>query len=373
MNTEAWEFNALDTLFFRESRPMESVGGSELQSTFPPPARTLIGAVRTSIGEALPGTDWKMYANDPQHPLRKRIGSPESLGPLSFTGPWVAQGGQRLYAMPLAVLFAADGKQTRLQPGATPQHCDLGHVCLPEKADATLMGAGPLDKAFVTAEGLLAFLEGRVVPKKHIIHTETLFSHEDRLGIARDNSSRVTGDGLLYQTRHIRPHADADLAVGIGVDGLDTQGIPRQGIVRLGAEGRLANWQRKPSQAGLQPKKPTQARGLLLLLQTHALFAAGWLPDGFSPIEREGQTLWQGQIKGITLRIVCAVTGKPVREGGWDLANHRPRALQSLVPAGSCYFCEVDGDLTQACQTLNGIKIGQDQEYGRGELVAGYW
>ena len=372
MNTETWEFNALDTLFFRESRPMESVGGSELQSSFPPPARTLIGAVRTSIGEAL-NTDWRRYASDPQHPLRERIGSPESLGPLVFTGPWLAQAGQRLHAMPLAVLFDAEGNHTRLQPAAAPQYCDLGYVCLPEKANPSLMGAAPLEKALVTREGLQAFLEGRAVESKHIVRTHDLFSHEERLGIARDNSSRVTGDGLLYQTRHIRPHTDADLAIGIGVGGLDTQGIPRQDIVRLGAEGRLANWQRKPAPADLQPKKPVQAKGLVLLLQTHALFAAGWLPDGFIPIEREGQTLWQGQINGITLRIVCAVTGKPVREGGWDLVNRCPRALQSLVPAGSCYFCEVDGDLAQACQVLNGLKIGQDQEYGRGELVAGYW
>lgn len=373
MNTKVWEFNALDTLFFRESRPMESVGGSELQSSFPPPARTLVGAVRTSIGEAL-NTDWRRYASDPQHPLRARIGSPDALGPLAFTGPWLAQAGKRLYAMPLAVLFDAQGKQTRLQPAASPQHCDLGHVCLPEKANASLMGAAPKEKAFITQEGLLAFLEGQPVNKEHIVEARTLFSHEERLGIARDNSSRVTGDGLLYQTRHVRPHADANLAIGIGVSGLDEQGIPDQGIVRLGAEGRLANWQRKSAPAGLLPKNPESARGLVLLLQTHALFAAGWLPDGFSPIEREGQTLWQGQINGISLRIVCAVTGKPVREGGWDLVNHSPRALQSLVPAGSCYFCElVEGDLAQACQALNGIKIGQDQEYGRGELIAGYW
>ena len=186
--------------------------------------------------------------------------------------------------------------------------------------------------------------------------------------------STQTHNALARDALRVKaPDADADLAIGINVAGLDAQDIPRQGIVRLGAEGRLANWQRKPALAGLQPKRPAQANGLVLLLQTHALFAAGWLPDGFSPIKRKGQTLWQGQINDITLRIVCAVTGKPVREGGWDLVNHCPRALQSLVQAGSCYFCEVDGDLAQTCQALNSIKIGQEQEYGRGELVAGYW
>jgi CRISPR-associated protein Cmr3 len=373
MNTDIWEFAALDTLFFKESRPMESVGGSELQSAFPPPARTLIGAVRTAVGEAL-DTDWTRYGRDDRHPLRARIGSPESLAPLSFSGPWLTRAGQRLHAIPLALLFSHDKTaQTRLRPASAPQHCDLGHVCLPEKAKPALAGAGPLEKAFVTPDGLLAFLEGREISAAQIVETKALFSQEERLGIARDNASRVTGDGLLYQTRHVRPHSEAELGLAIGVQGLDDSDLPRRGVARLGAEGRLANWQRKAADTTTLPKRPSSAKGIVLVLQTHALFTGGWLPDGFSAIERDGQRLWQGTLGGISLRIVCAVTGKPVREGGWDLVNHCPRPLQSLVPAGSCYFCEVDGAPDAACKALTGLRIGQDTEYGRGELVVGYW
>jgi CRISPR-associated protein Cmr3 len=57
MSAQQWRFSALDTLFFKESRPIESVGGSQLSSVFPPPARTLIGAIRTAIGEAN-SVDW---------------------------------------------------------------------------------------------------------------------------------------------------------------------------------------------------------------------------------------------------------------------------------------------------------------------------
>lgn len=373
MSTTIWEFTALDTLFFKEARPMESVGGSELQSAFPPPARTLIGAVRSAIGESL-DTDWALYARDPHHPLRARIGSPESIAPLSFRGPWLTRAGQRLHAVPLAVLFSEDKTaQTRLRPGSVTQRCDLGRVCLPEKSDPALAGAAPLDKAFVTADGLLAFLEGRAIPAAQIVEAKALFSQEERLGIARDNASRVTEDGLLYQTRHIRPHTGAELGLAIGVQGLDDNGLPEHGIARLGAEGRLASWQRKSINSPLTPKRPSSAKGVVLVLQSHALFSGGWLPDGFVPIERDGQRLWQGTLGNITLRIICAVTGKPVREGGWDLVNHCPRPLQSLVPAGSCYFCEVEGELEVACQTLTGLRIGQDTEYGRGELAAGYW
>ena len=41
---------AYDTWFFREFRPHDAVGASELSSLFPPPIRTLAGALRTLIG-----------------------------------------------------------------------------------------------------------------------------------------------------------------------------------------------------------------------------------------------------------------------------------------------------------------------------------
>ena len=44
-------FTPLDTWFFRESRPHGSIGSSELGSVFPPPVRTLLGALRTLIGD----------------------------------------------------------------------------------------------------------------------------------------------------------------------------------------------------------------------------------------------------------------------------------------------------------------------------------
>ena len=61
---------AFDTLFFRESRPFDAIGGSELASVFPPPPRTVLGAVRSAIGDAL-GADWKQF-HDLMRPMRCR-------------------------------------------------------------------------------------------------------------------------------------------------------------------------------------------------------------------------------------------------------------------------------------------------------------
>lgn len=368
MNKQLWSFAALDTLFFKESRPMEAVGGSELASVFPPPARTLIGAIRTAVGESHK-VDWAEYGAG-SHPLRDIIGAPDSLGPLRFTGPYLLSHGERLFPVPCAYLQTADGQQTRLTPAKSAIECDLGKVRLPIKMQADLP-AKPLENAFLTFEGLQQFLSGKEIDQSQIRTAATLFAHEERLGIGRDNSTRTTGDGLLYQTRHIRPLHAADLQIGMTVSGLQDPSLPEAGMVRLGAEGRLAAWQR-----GAVPALPVadgSKSGLLLVLLTPALFAGGWLPDGFAAHEEESGRVWLGELAGIRLKLISSVVGKPVREGGWDMVRRAPRPLLSYAPGGSCYFCEVvDGDIGHARSALHGIQLGQETEYGRGEIAVGY-
>ena len=55
-----WRFDPLDTWFFREARGFETSGHNELSSLFPPPARTVAGALRTLIGEQQ-GADWARF------------------------------------------------------------------------------------------------------------------------------------------------------------------------------------------------------------------------------------------------------------------------------------------------------------------------
>ena len=378
MKQEQWSFAALDTLFFKESRPMESIGGSQLASVFPPPARTLIGAIRTTIGEALQ-VDWAQYAKG-ESSVSDVIGSVESLNPLSFTGPFLISKGERLYPMPLTYLQNEEA-QTRLVPDTKVVHCDLGKVRLPVKKNNSLLGAKPVEGAFLSEDGLAQFLSGKEISEKHIYPATKLYAQEERLGIGRDYKTRSVEEGLLYQTRHIRPLDAAQLKVGIAMKGLQAE-LPESGTVRLGAEGRLAAWQR--SESVQLPTIPAQAQatGLMLMLLTPALFERGWLPDDFQEhvetyrgVEQEGQHLvWQGTIAGIKLRLITSVVGKPVREGGWDMVKKSPRPLASYVPAGSCYFCEVlEGDLVAAQRALHGVQIGKETEYGRGEIAAGYW
>lgn len=371
-----WSFTPLDTSFFREAKPFNAGEGGFLDSMFPPSAQTLIGAFRSAVGEA-EGVDWKAYQRDAGHPLRKVIGTPESIDPLSFEGPYLLKDGQRLYPVPLYLLTKYNkpkqklenkeellkwmkcsdtnggGRQwARLEPGNVVT-TDMGEVRLPEKSGSLEGGKSPEELWLDTAQ-LARVLKGEL-PEEAVLQDE-LVASESRTGIARDNDKRTVRDGMLYFTRHLRLNEKEDVAFGMVIEGITEDINPT--VTRLGGEGRLAKLDRVQGYKPIEPPVPKGGeQGLIVTLVTHADFIGEPEPD------------WSAL--GVTR--ISACIGKAVREGGWDYAKHEPKPLASLVPAGSSYFVTVDGELGDTIQRLHGSKIGNRKEQGYGEIVVGLW
>ncbi|WP_457651296.1 type III-B CRISPR module-associated Cmr3 family protein [Rhodocaloribacter sp.] len=389
MSTYRLTFEALDTLFFRESLPFDQTGGVELSSVFPPSIRTVAGAVRTLIGEAN-GVDWDAF-KEKKSPLNEVIGTPEDLAPLRFRGPFLLYDGKRLYPVPAHLLKRtesdpSDGKSSfiRLFPDLdNPVRCDLGTVFLPRLEKQEDRGAKNIENAYLTEEDFFRVLQGD--PPTKLIDADTLFAEEPRLGIGRDNARRTASESLLYQTRHIRPRIDlktssCPLRIGVDLIGVDSKYLPVNTTwIRLGGESRMASASctSAPSERSY-PSPVPDARGLLLILLTPADFGgsssnAPWLPSGFEVDDSGPARCWRGQIAGVELRVLSCVLGRAVREGGWDMAHRKPKPVRSLVPAGSVFFCEVQGSVEEAVRALHGRHVGYETEWGRGELAAGYW
>ena len=372
---------AFDTLFFRESRPFESIGGSELASVFPPPPRTVLGAVRAAIGDAM-GVNWQTFKEN--QAVRDVIGYGDDLGKLSLNGIWLSRRlkdgkHERLYPVPLYLLRKQEGEDPvefeRLRIDK-PTCTHLGNVRLPALPDKKY-GFKPLENHWVTAGGLAKILAGAsALTKDELISNKELFEREPRLGIARNNETRIVQEGLLYQSSHIRPKVELSLEV-------ELTGVPdailNQQVLRLGAEGRMAGLEiiDTPKDSGLPavPKPTTDTKGLIITFLTPARFADGsWVLPGFTESNSETKC-WTGEIKGIALKLHAAVIGKAQREGGWDMAQRKPRDMQSFIPAGSSYYVELadQKQLNAAIQTLHGLRIGEDPRLGRGLIVCGLW
>ncbi|CAH1388339.1 type III-B CRISPR module-associated protein Cmr3 [Candidatus Nitrotoga sp. M5] len=381
---KALRLTALDTLFFRESRPFDAIGGSELASVFPPPPRTVLGALRSAIGDAL-GADWRQFQSDTKYApngerLRDLIGYSDDLGKLSLGGIWLSLDGERLYPAPLFMLHRKEKDEAhfgRLHIGAAVL-TNVGNVRLPEAPDRK-HGYKPFEGTWLTCTGLEKVLRGDTPSNDDLRKQKDLFAKEPRLGIARDNRTRTAQDNLLYQSCHVRPRVGLSIEVDINVTDMDMDMYIENRIVRLGAEGRMADISIELEMK--MPAKPQvvegDTQGLILVLLTPARFEnnlGNWLPQSFVVNTLNGAVVWKGTINGIHLTLHAAALGKAQREGGWDMAQKKPRDVQSLIPPGSSYYCTVDnGNTDAAIHALHGKQIGEDQKFGRGVIVCGLW
>jgi len=384
--SQNWRFAPIDTWFFRESKPHDSVGGNELGSLFPPPVRTLLGAIRTKMGDAVQ-LQWQKYnsGDGKAHCLSdldmiEQMGQADDLGKLTVSGPWVHYNNQRYYPVPSYLMVRQQNDQinySRLIIGPI-EHCDLGRVSLPVLAKELAPGFKNCPPSWVTHSGLEQLLKGGVPQNTEVLTQDQIIQYEPRLGIAIQQQSRTVFEGKLYQTQHIRAHSELSMELDIHhIDPQIANCLSSDEILRLGGEGRMSslNISKRYQKLPDTPKLQDSTIGVILHLVTAADFSESWLPPGFVEKEINGQTVWQGKINNISLQLEAATIGKPYREGGWDMKNHCPRPVKDLVPAGSAYYCKVlEQELQQSVlDHLQGVTIGDETEYGRGQIVVGLW
>ncbi|WP_419569689.1 type III-B CRISPR module-associated Cmr3 family protein [Rheinheimera sp.] len=364
----------LDSWCFREARPMGAVGGTAIESIFPPPASTLVGACRTLIGDCL-GVNWHAFSRGHTPEVAALIGDAQHSGQLSFGFPYLrvkSQGvWQRLYPVP-ATLMKAQDALVMLQLGHDAIRCDLGNVRLPELPQGCAM-AKPLDQCWITETGMLKLVNAQLPTLTDIIEVNELLHKEVRLGIGRSHQTASVLPGLLYQTEHIR-FAEGErfesMELVVPVTGLPPDVSKKLAAnewqVRLGGEGRLANvaLQQNSAQKAPQPALDNAA----LLYFTAPADLAGWLPESFKYEESSGVASWSAQIDDFTVRIQALVAGKPLKLGGWDYAKKQPKPVRSLLPAGTCYFIESSNPASLQ-RWLQSNRFGQQTSFGYGEAT----
>lgn len=380
-----WRFKALDTLFFRDSRPHSSAGAVVLASLFPPAARTVAGAVRFLIASSLGTVDWQKFGHPSTESYRlgevdllALIGRGDHYGQLRVSGPWLSvatsTGWRRLYPAPRSLRVDTEGSLVGHVEIGPPLPCDLGRMPLPRMPRASR----PAQDLWLDAEAYRSASCGLLPSGGGVYRAPDLFVEEPRLGIARTLERHTATAGLLYQTRHIRPVSPDHLAVELAVATRGDQARRIDKLARLGGEGRLAEVDIVENDAGIPPApEPSKdTLGLTLQLLTPAPLDHWTLP-GFQPAIENETTVWRGKLHGIDLTMRSAVIGKSMRRGGWDLAAGGPRPVRSLLPAGSCWYVTVGHgdsvrgqDLAPAVRSLHGAFL-LDNALGHGQLAVG--
>lgn len=388
----------IDAWFFRDGRPYNAKESNQtdVMSLFPPPATTLVGAIRAGLARST--KEWDGTSNWATNPkLANVLGKDfNDLGQLSFGGPYLLQErdgrSDLLFPMPMHVLgklMMTEGSdepaweaQCLLTPDSAKTCCDLGDdVRLPVTSAER---ATPFEKEglkepssqWVTPHGLQRILCGQLPQPAEVVEVRDLWKHEVRIGLERDAASRTTKEGALYSPRFVRLKPGVSLVMSI--TGLPS-GWEIPTLLPLGGENRLADCRGcdvlslpdfvRGSADTLVSNATARKEVAVTLLSPLLPEDADGREPGQVETPRPGQPFFG--CEGTT--VISGCVGKPQTLGGWNSLERRPLDLRPVLPAGSVWFVEVEDDevaaFTKRCQSGFGLKTN----YGFGQVALGVW
>lgn len=378
------QLQPVDTWFFRDGTPFtqESTPQENVGSLFPPHPPTVVGALRAALAR---GKGWTGQGRWPQRICDVLGDGPEHLGALSFVGPVLLRNEEPLFRAPRHLLGSTDGARWHpdafLRPGA-PVMCDLAPregVRLPEAFGNTgeIERLKTSDDRWLTRDGIIAVLRGRLPRPDSVIPDRRLWSDEPRIGLKRDNTRRTAEEGMLYSNRHIRPLRGVSL--GVGIDGLPQGWTPPFGeLMPLGGESRLAEcqeWKKWNTDLALETDmEQIKATGKAAFIALSPVELTEDICRGAKPMD---------DLYGA--RVVSACLDRPLRIGGWSFLAGGPLPLRSVLPAGSVLFCEIEDPERFAESVATGDElpriapgsalahVGSRREWGFGLVAVGAW
>ncbi|MBD3157442.1 MAG: hypothetical protein GF309_01515, partial [Candidatus Lokiarchaeota archaeon] len=338
----------IDTLFFRDGSPFNAGESPYLESIFPPSPHTGFGFSRavvlilmcknldTYIKGGCNGCEFQEDC-----PITDAVGDPSKRdGTLSVKGLYLF-GEERFFPAPRDLVVEKDVSSPKEATPAyvpnTPVQSDLGHVRLPSAKE----GSQFLDDVgdHLVPESVLGrYLQNEPIDYsqlKRLRNDESekkpMIYGEGRTGIAVNESTGASLEKHLYSIEMIRLRKGMQLWSGISglKKGID---LPtKTTTARLGGESKRV---RVNLAEGLDLAEPSitdeiaSSGRLKIMLLQHADFDGQWYPPCMTRKEGDENVSWDGEVNGVQMTLVSAMTGKPVYFGGWDTAKGRPRPLE---------------------------------------------
>lgn len=394
MSQHAVCLRPIDAWFFCDGRPYEGDESTQtwVQSQFPPPAPTVVGALRLALARQQGFSGRGTWRDELAADQARVLGDgPGDLGALRFVGPRLRRGGEDLFPVPRHVLGELVTSRARvdtrpipwvardfLAPAAMKDvESDLGGSAekplwlpRPVGVDAGERQLRHQADRWVTAAGLARVLRGELPEAGQIRAAGELWQLEPRVGLERVWSTRTAKEGALYSPSYVR--LDRHVSVVMGISGLPC-GWSVPSTLTLGGEGRMASCEPLDRELAA-PECPAgtirQQRRVAVILLTPALL-----------VSPAGDPAWPGPgqpMPGLPgLRVVSACVDHPVLLGGFDgrlRERRQPLPLRPFAPAGSVWFCErEEGADIDEVLARHGEGIGEDTVYGFGQIALGVW
>jgi CRISPR type III-B/RAMP module-associated protein Cmr3 len=414
-------FGCEESYFFRDGTPFNAGENNFLASRFPPGCQVMQGAIRTAILNGH-GVDFQAYRRQRCNvcgsslmdcAVMRAVGKPGDLDSmeLDFYGPFLVRRRKgsarykRIYPAPgdlvrLSKLEATEDENNilpffgRLRPEDRGWVTDLGRVLLP-----TMPQGGrsqPLNGAWISEKGLLAYLRGETVDSDEIYFAEPtgntrlknsgFLKKEERIGIARNVATRVTEQEMFYAVEHLRFDPKFELCLGERIKGLPD--LPMPELIKLGGEGRMTTLQVVESEPlpweGIADAINRDAKRLFneycfkLVFLTPVCFGNAWPLHDFIATKRKDSAgeevdVWRGELVGVPCTLVSMCVERMEKIGGWDQANRQPKLRRSYFPAGSVLYFTSTYSGEKLVTAFHDHKFGKDTKIGFGQATIGRW
>jgi len=321
--------NALDTLFFRDGKPFARGDETWADSNFPPNPSVIYGAMRTALatieGREIP------FKNIPTELKEDKF---------AVQGLYYRVGNSSYLPLPLDyVQYRSDEGKHKSGETIDVHRLEISFCKSVLSTKKSFLKYLLHPKGFQQAEGLDGGLISETELKKYLLGgAETTQAHkmgdflntEPKIGIGRDNETRVAEEGLLYRVDMKRPNG-IEMRVVSMANGYTAAELNKT-IANLGGEMKLIHLQSvaERNELTIQKNTPTLHQGRFkIYLSTPAIFTRlGWQPD----LERFG----------IKATLVAACVGKPQSIGGYDIQKNEPKPMLRAVPAGSVFYYETE-------------------------------
>jgi CRISPR type III-B/RAMP module-associated protein Cmr3 len=376
---QAFELQPLDTLFFRDARPMQAGAGSGGHGANWPLPTTLHEAFRSMLlrqsgllpsGKAFIG---RRKRQDKEKPGIAEFAT-RAYESLRILGPFPVRDSMLYFPTPHDLAPITENNYAIMNPLDNPR----GSTNYPTswlRPVAAKARAGKSSKpGWTSKECFIQYLSSKEILE--LPQYSPLFYSENRIGIGIDPETQTAAKGKLFASEHMR------LAEGVGLwaaasvnaadsaivdGGVDIKNCLGQGLT-FGGESRMCRIYE--SKCDLLDNIPEpQGTRIKWILTTPAVFSDGWRPNWIRPqdgavmlragdIKRnqnEDRLAWRTRIRNldkIAAKLVAVRTPGPRCFSGWDLnmknnsngetSNGGPKATVFAVPEGSVYYFEAE-------------------------------
>lgn len=337
----------------------------------------------------------KLSLTQAQHHLKLSDADHQQLLNIEHIGPFLveilADGGYNIFtAKPADALYLLNKESgkvelIRLSPQKMDENmgCDLPAGLLPVMMNSPIKGKPQSGAMFWRLEDSFAWQNGADCTYEEITQRGiTSLPIDVRTHVAIDDDTLSSEEGRLFQsiaydldaTRKENFEGWNDRSYGFLL--LSDQEL-EDTLVKFGGEGRLSEMTKTESCPAFSltealMNKIQDSQGLKLTLLTPAIFAQGYLPGWIDQETLKG-ILPHTNIE-VQLRSCSMDRWIPI--SGWDMQQHRPKAMRKAVASGAVYWFDVvQGDIKELQQlVLKSISDHErDQKDGFGLVNIAPW